>query len=171
MISYLKPYTPTQKHLAATMRRLVRDLAAAMRVSSRLVQHPPESGVEEYQLPWLTVQFVSAPETEERLDNKADYSYGNLDHLLHTVYGNYYVNCVENIEPPKKPVLIFELGFFEQLQEVLLQTQVTLKSIEDEVSLRMVHSSQSKTLTISIKPVGEEKEDWRIVIEIAPSDF
>jgi len=171
-MSYLIPYTDSQKTIAAAFRRMLRNAVTAYaamnagyigpnpapQVGVQMVPHEPETGIEEFHLGWVTVQFRNDPLTEEEkaYDYIAFPRYEEGDPCYQENMGWYDWDVKQHNGPMR---LVIAETFRVVNEEVL-------KCLEG-LPAHAVHVHNLHGLTFTIKPAGEEKNNWRAVVTLA----
>lgn len=163
-MSYLIPYTDSQKAIASALRRMLRDAVSAYaamnagyigpdpaaQIGVQMISHDPDSGVEEFRFGWVTVQFRNDPptETEESYPYTAEPKY-DKDFL-------WYEWDAKQLNGPMRLVIA------ETFRVVNEQVQQAVEGLPPHVS----YAHNLGGLTITIKPLGEEKANWRAIVKL-----
>jgi hypothetical protein len=163
-ISYLIPYTDSQRAIAAALRRMLRDAVTAYagmnagyigpdpapQIGVQMISHEPETGIEEFRFGWVTVQFRNDPPSEK----EKDYPYTS-----ETKYDKDFLWYEWDVKQFTGPMRLVIAETFRVVNEVVEQA---VQNLPPHVS----YADNLKGLTITIKPRGEEQANWRAIVKL-----
>ncbi len=166
--SYLRPYTPLQREIAARARKFIRDLAAETQQPAHQVDWDPNLGIEHWVCGPLTVQFRNDPDTELKVTSAVDRHRlrGVLQYRLEQAYKEIANKTLSEKERHRQREFFTCLN--AQLVDAMVGWTAELKHLGRGHVLMDVDSVDA-SLTVYLKPdpqEGDTHSDWRVRIVV-----